>query len=1215
MKTIRELFSKAIDRKIEEVIKVDQAEETTVLEELNEYHATDAIKDHFRTVFRAIADAPSEPHEGIGVWVSGFFGSGKSSFAKILGYTVSARPVCGRSASQVFKENVEDADISALLDSINARIPTHAIIFDVSMDRGIRTASERITEVMYQAFLRELDYSEDFDLAELEMRLEHDGRLEEFEQRFEVVFKQPWKRRRRLGAGISEASRILHEMDKDTYPHADSWAKAPKRADVDANGFANRAFELMALRKPGHALIFVIDEVGQYVARSVDKMLDLQAVVQAFGIVGKNRVKEKKAVAPCWIIVTSQEKLNEVVDALEGKKTELARLQDRFSLSVDLKQSDISEVTSKRVLDKNKEGKEVLEDLYAKNEGRLKTYCALERTSRDMALTKSDFVNLYPYLPYQIDLCIDIVAGLRLKRGAQRHIGGSNRTIIKQAQQMLVHPRTRLADAPISTLVTLDRVYELLYAGNLLPTELTREVDDVPKLVPGNKMAPKVAKAIALLESVTNLPRTAHNLAVVLHPSVEADAIIDEVNEALKALEAAQVIRDSEDGYKLLTIEEKHWDTERSELEPKAAERNKIMREALGEIFSEPRTKNYRYKGLPKPFKLSVYLNGEAVDADGQVPFDIVTADDQDELSDRCKEARATSNEKKNEILWVVSVTEDIRRLAQELHRSREMVSRYEREQASGKLSADRSRCLGEEKIRRDRYTRDLRGKVSEALQAGIGFFRAVQKDGSALGRTLPEVLQGLLDYVIPDLYPKFEMGARQLTGDEAEKFLTAANLNGLPPIFYDGENGLSLVIKQGGKFVPNSAAEICKEVLDNYLRREHAYGNKVTGKTLEMHFQGVPYNWSIDILRLVLAVLLRGGAIEVTHQGRKHRNHNDPACREPFVKNPAFRSASFAPREALDLRMLADAARHYEEITGKEVDIEEGAIAQAFQRLAGEDREKLLPLVARMRALDLPSSESMAEYLQTVEGILDMPADDCVKTLAGEGKSYKEARARSARLAEATSQSNIEILKLAHRVLETQWPTLEARGVEEAIAESAETIKTKLSSETFYEEIEAIRLATIGLADRYAALYAKVHIERQDTYSTALDSIKGLPEWVAVSQDTSIADAARNAVLAPLLAKDLNDPVLPRGEQACLNCRATVDQMESDIAAVEVLKGQVIRRLQELAAPEEKIEYVRVASFFSGRMESKEDVETALETLKEHLLKLLAEGVRIVLE
>jgi hypothetical protein len=366
--------------------------------------------------------------------------------------------------------------------------------------------------------------------------------------------------------------------------------------------------------------MFIIDEVGQYVSRSVDKMLDLQAVVQAFGREGKNRVTHKQATAPCWIVVTSQEKLNEVVDALDSRKIELARLQDRFPFPIDLKQSDISEVTSKRVLHKNSEGARTLGERFDEHEGRLKQLCTLERTGRNVDITRESFINLYPYLPYQIDLCIDIVSGLRLRRGAQRHIGGSNRTIIKQAQQMLVHPQTNLAAQPIGSLVTLDLVYELLYAGNLLPTEVTREIDDMPSRLPTDVMAQKVAKAVALLEAVTDLPRTPRNLAAVLPPRIDADSMLSEVEAALKQLEVHQIVRESEDGFKLLTIQEKQWDTTRRGLDPKPADRNRIMRELLQEVFVDPSVRGYRYQNR-KAFPLALTVDGVVVEGAGPFPI------------------------------------------------------------------------------------------------------------------------------------------------------------------------------------------------------------------------------------------------------------------------------------------------------------------------------------------------------------------------------------------------------------------------------------------------------------------------------------------------------------------------------------------------------------------------------------------------------------------
>ncbi|MCL6447596.1 MAG: BREX system P-loop protein BrxC [Armatimonadetes bacterium] len=1222
MKTIRDLFSKPIDRRIEEVIKVDQSDEATVLEELQEYVITESIGDHFTTVYKAIAEAPAEPHEGIGIWISGFFGSGKSSFAKIVGYTVGGRIVCGKSSSQMIKEKAclelpkPQADaLVAYLDLIEARIPTYAIIFDVSMDRGVRTANERITEIMYKALLRALDYAEDFDLAELEISLEADGLLDDFRKSFEAMHGKRWEERRKLGRAINEASSVLNKLDPRTYPSADSWAKSlgQGRADITPNLLAERAFELAGRRRPGQALIFIIDEVGQYVSRSVDKMLDLQAVVQAFGREGKNRVNRKQAIAPCWIVVTSQEKLNEVVDALDSRKIELARLQDRFPYPIDLKQSDISEVTSKRVLQKRPEAITLLRTLFNQHEGRLKALCTLERTGRNTEITRENFINLYPYLPYQIDLCIDIVSGLRLRRGAQRHIGGSNRTIIKQAQQMLVHPQTNLASRPIGDLVTLDLVYELLYAGNLLPTEVTREVDDVPARLPNDQMAYKVAKAIALLEVVTDLPRTPRNLAAVLHPRIDADSVLSDVSRALKSLEEAQIVRESEEGFKLLTIQEKNWDTVRRGLHPRPADRNWIKRELLQEVFADPSVRGYRYQNR-KAFPLSLTIDGELVDGSGQIPLALLMADDPADFDSACEEARRASNEKRSELFWVCALTDEVHRQIEELYRSREMVSTHERLAAQGKLSPEEGSCLADEKVRRDRIHRTLRNKLAERIVAGAGFFQGVRKDASALGQTVAEIYARFRDDVIPALYPKFDLGNRPVRGDEAEKFLVAANLNGLPPVFYEEPDGLNLVIRQSGKAIPNLNAEICREVLD-YLKREHSYGNKVTGKSLDAHFQGIGYAWERDVLRIVLAVLLRGGAIEVTHQGRKYRNHNDPACRQPFINNNAFRAASFSPREALDLKMLTDAARYYEAMTGNEVDIEESALAQAFQKLAADDRELIMPLINRMKATQLPGVEHLVEFQETIEGILEMPADDCVKTLAGEGKSYQEARARARQLAAILTKQNTQLLRAARHVLDILCPVLEAREPSDEIIKAVAELRLALQSEWFDKALDSIQCTTNLLTSQYRKLYEGFHKERFGAYSAAIDEVKGLPEWALVADNPGINKARLNAILIPLENKACDQLELADYSDVCQICHANIAQMESEIAAVDALKLRAIRELQELAAPEKKIIRVRVSSVLGNVIETPEDIEEAMERLKEHLIKLLAEDARIILE
>ena len=208
------------------------------------------------------------------------------------------------------------------------------------------------------------------------------------------------------------------------------------KADISPGKLAERANELMKRRQPGQALMFVVDEVGQFVARDVQKMLDLQAVVQSLGVKGRGKH---------WVVVTSQEKLGELVSGLDDKKIELARLMDRFPLQVHLEPSDISEVTSRRVLSKNAAAQKALGKLFDEHRGRLTEHTRLTADIKLPELTRDSFIDLYPLLPYQIDLIIQVVSGLRTQGGASKHVGGANRTIIKLAQQLLINPAVNLA--------------------------------------------------------------------------------------------------------------------------------------------------------------------------------------------------------------------------------------------------------------------------------------------------------------------------------------------------------------------------------------------------------------------------------------------------------------------------------------------------------------------------------------------------------------------------------------------------------------------------------------------------------------------------------------------------------------------------------------------------------------------------------------------------
>ncbi|MBV9123318.1 MAG: BREX system P-loop protein BrxC, partial [Planctomycetes bacterium] len=953
MNTIGDLLARDLRKKIVEIIQVDDTDEQAVYDEITEYVATHRIKEQYRTLLQAMADMPRQPHDGVGVWISGFFGSGKSSFAKNLGYALANPTVCGHPAAELFKEQLADPGLADMIDFLNRQVPCEVVMFDVSKASEVRRGDEKIAEVVYRALLRKFDYALDFDIADLEIWLEEQGKLEDFVALCPQVNEGlDWRRARKGALKINFASTILHALDPVRFPDAETWARSvPSRhVTITVQTVVERAFQFAARRGQGKALVIIIDEVGQYVARSSAKIEDLRALVEEFGQAGKNLVRQRKAIAPAWFVVTAQEKLEEVVDALESRRVDKAKMQDRFKYRIDLAPADIREVATRRVLAKKPEAVPLLRQRYQRDNVPLQVATRLERSAIRSDVGEKDFLELYPYLPQHIDLSIAIMSGIRLQPGAPRQLGGSCRTIIKQAYEMLKSPRTALAEKPVGALVTLDRIFELV-EGNL-PTEKQKDISDIAARFAGDPedagLAARVARVVCLLEYVRGLARTDANIAACLVDEVGRPSPKAAVGRALERLQELQFVRNTEEGWKLQTAQEKNWDTERrTHLDPRPRDRQEIIRDLLRELFSEPRLKTYRYRDL-KSFRVGLRVDGQPVE-DGQLVLLVTLADDAESFPARFEEARADSRQQshKNDLFWVAALTPEIDRLVANLYASQQMIAKYRQLRAQQKISHDEGACLDAEDLEAQRLRGQLRAKLAEALERGKGLRHpGIESDGADLGKALPEVLRKFFDLGVPELYRKLEMAPSSLEGNEAEDFLKATRLDTLPEVFHAGEEGLNLVVQEGTKFVPNREAEIAREVF-GFLTSQHQYGNKVTGKVLEEHFGGVPYGWDRDVLRLVLAVLLRAGVLEVAHQGRRFRSHTDPQCRAPFTSHTAFRAASFAPWKSIDLKTLTLAAQQLEELTGDEADVEEGALAGEFKKLADEEQRHLLPALA----------------------------------------------------------------------------------------------------------------------------------------------------------------------------------------------------------------------------------------------------------------------------
>ena len=1215
MNTIGDLLKRDLNQRIEEIIKVDQTDEHTVHTEISEYVVTERIREQFRDLLKAIADAPAEPHEGVGVWVSGFFGSGKSSFAKILGYILANRTVMGQRVSELFKQRVEDQQIADYVDFINERIPTKVIMFDLQVDRAVTKSTENISEILYTVLLRELDYAEDFDVAELEIELEAEGQLDRFVEFCQERYEIAWHKVRKGAQKISRASALLHQLDATTYPNEDTWAQSLRDASVSitVGKLVERTFELTARRRPGKALTFIVDEMGRYVANSAEKIENLRAIVEQFGKTSKNLLKANKILAPVWLIVTSQEKLDEVVDAIGSRRVELAKMQDRFRYRIDMAPADIREVATKRVLTKTDEAKRILRARFSESQGKLINACRLSRTTRTSELEVGTFADFYPYLPHYIDLSIDIMSGIRLQPGAPKHLGGSNRTIIKQVYEMLASDKTALAQKPIGSLVTLDKVFDLVEHN--LSSERQKDISDIRERCAQSRqtqsMELRVAKALCLLEYIRDLPRTEDNVAALLVEHVGDAPPKTEVKRALEALFEAKFIRNTDEGWKLQTAQEKNWETERRSISPRPKDRHDILREALDEIFSDQKLKTYRHRDL-KNFRIGISLNGNAIGDEGHIHVSLSSSEEQGEfqktLDDVRKESRQNSNT--NTLYWVFSLNPDIDQLIAELYASRQMVTKYEQLRAQNRISPTESACLSDEKNQVLRSNSRLREKVTETLKAGTGLFRGVSKEGSSLGKSLSETFRGLFETSVPDLYPKLELGARPLNGTEAEDLLKAANLNGLPQVFYGGEEGLNLVIEEGDKYVPNSEAAICKEVLD-YLKREHSYGERdsCAGKALEAHFGGLGYGWDRDVLRLALSVLFRAGSIEVYFGGKVFDSYQNPQSREPFIKTRPFQSAVFTPAKPLDLQTLTQAVKGFEQLTGESVDVEKNAISTVLKAFTKEELETLVQLKIQVQSNQMPCADELEEYQSTLQLIQNGTADECVQILAGGGASLKEARNRIRKLRHAVEGDGIVQFQRGRIALEKMWPGLSASGQHQDVHPQTEALGKLLERADFYNVLDEIQELTQQISTPYLELYKDLHVQRQEHFQAAVERITGHAAW------TELPAELQDIQLRHLVSRDCEDLELGDDQVICLRCSATIQQMESDLAALNGLTQQVLAKIQELSAPLERVKRVRLSEYFTEPLDSPDAVQRAIERLQSDLSKLVDEGVRIIVE
>lgn len=1175
---IKTLFANDIHRRIEEVIKVDQTDEEIVRDEINEYVVTDAIRSHFTQILEAYRETPNKPHEGIAIWVSGFFGSGKSSFAKMLGLAVANRTVAGESAAERFAHRAGDKKLQVLLKTINEQIPTHAVIFDVSTDRGIRSGNQTLTEIMYGLFLQSLGYAKDLDLSELEIGLEEKGQLARFEEEYRRLFKKDWATEKgKVAFALSEASRVLHSLDPDTYPMADSWVKAVKnKADITPGKLAERVGELMKRRKPGYSLMFVVDEVGQFVARDVQKMLDLQAIVQQLGVKGRGKH---------WVVVTSQEKLGELVSGLDDKRIELARLMDRFPLQVHLEPSDITEVTSRRVLSKNAAAQTALGKLFDEHRGRLTEHTRLTADIKLPELSREAFIDLYPLLPYQIDLIIQIVSGLRTQGGASKHVGGANRTIIKLAQQLLINPAVNLADRPVGDLVRLDQVYDLV-EGNI-GSEVRAKIAAIPKLVE-HPLAQPVAKVICLLQYVKSVHRSAENIAAALHGQVGGDSQLASVKEALRALEAAHQVRHGDDGYRIPTPAEDDWERLRNGINPKPGDSHRLYQEVLS-AFWQPQPSYTLFE--TKTFKAGLAIHGREITS-GDIMFQVHLAEDGKDFDALAAELRTRSQQERKHVFWAIPLTDAIDRETVELFRSKEMLARKERETKG----EDTPALIAEERVRLRRHSDELRRLLKAAALSGRIYFRGNDRSPSDravdVGKTAAEVL----GQVLPEVFDRFKEAAAKATDVKkgTDALFTAENLQGLPSVF----SSLGLLRDEKGKTVFRTESGPLKEVLDRIEERAN-YGDTASGRYLADEFAKEPFGWDFEVVRLLVLSLLRAGKIEATSKGQTLDTVTGVEARETFSNNNLFRQASFRPKKGIEFEELVKASEAFRDTFGSEVkELNASSIVAELRKEVARNEDTVASALATLTAHRLPGGTVLEDAIGQMKAILRGSEDNAIATFNASHRAIKDAIKRAVELEQVLSEPRLHDLERARKAQSNLWTFLKQEAdIADDLRMCATELEDLLQRETFFKELPAIEQHTRALELEYQRRFDEALDARVAAYTKAFDELVKTPGWTEIDEDQQ---------------RRLAEPFergMKRDETG-----VTIPQLRADRDACDGRLRAAIAELRRIIDGE-RVVTVSVASYFAGGIETEEQLEAALDGIREECARLIGAGKKVIIQ
>ena len=817
---------------------------------MEEFVVTKELDQHLRRFFSSYCEAMDKTGDPdvagrIGVWVSGFFGSGKSHFLKVLSYLLNNETHTHdgqtRRAVEFFDPKIKDA---MLLGDIKRAVASHTdvILFNIDNKADNKAGRDAILAVFLKVLNELAGYSGDHPhIAHMERYLEGKGRLGIFHDAYRTLTSTHWTEERDAYAfNRDEVIKALAHTLRQSEQSCEKWIDgAEDNFALTIENFCKWVQDYLDSRGEDHRIVFLVDEVGQFIGTDPHLMLNLQTITEELGTVCMGRA---------WVVVTSQEDIDAVLGEMQGTRAnDFSKIQGRFRTRLSLSSANVDEVIQQRLLAKREEVRADLKAEYAKQGDILKNQLSFKDvgTTFPQFRDADDFVRDYPFAPYQFKLLQKIFESIRKAGATGLHLAQGERSLLDAFQ----HAGQSVSNMEVGILVPLYRFYPSI--ESFLDTTVKRTIDQARDNASLEDFDTRLLKVLFLIRYVDEVKGNVDNLVTLCLDQIDADrlALRKNIEACLQRLERETLVNRSGDTYFFLTSEERDINREIKNVELSSAEEAKLLGELVFDDVLKGQRK-HRFSTNKMDFSFNRTCDAYPVGnrTEGGLIVSILTplADDYESYQDgKCV---LDSGQDGGQVLIRVRDDESLGRELRTLLRT----DKYIRTKDDGTLPPTTKRIhrdlADENRIRRERLT-SLLGE----MLAAASYFVAGQRL-EVVGSAPQAALSEAMEYLIQNTFTKMSY-LKTLRDDPLKEIQAVLRSNDI------GQHNLGMDMPQGNP----QATEDLRGYIELCTKTSRQV---VLFDMLTARYANRPYGWPEFEVILLLARLYMAGEVQFVSGG-----------------------------------------------------------------------------------------------------------------------------------------------------------------------------------------------------------------------------------------------------------------------------------------------------------------------------------------------------------